>query len=226
MEGSHLFSTMEMRTYVVGPLEVNCYVIWDKRSREAVIIDPGGDGERLVKLIEGLDVTPGYLVNTHGHFDHVGANHVIARVFSPERVLHREDLELLRNAHLQAEYFGLTATPQPEPTLLAEDGMVVETGNITLELIHTPGHTPGSMSIYVETEGVLFSGDTLFQGSVGRTDLPGGSYDALISSIQEKLLPLGDEVRVFCGHGPPTTMGEERLSNPFIAGAWNGDTQG
>ncbi len=218
MEDVYVFSTMEMKVCVVGPLEVNCYILWDREGREAVIIDPGGDGDTLVELVRRLDIRPTHLINTHGHFDHVGANHIIARAFSPELVLHREDLELLKNARLQADYFGLTASAQPEPTLFAEDGMILTTGKITLKVLHTPGHTPGSISLYAEKEGVLFSGDTLFRGSVGRTDLPGGSYDTLISSIQEKLIPLGDGVQVFCGHGPSTTIGEEKLSNPFIAG--------
>ncbi len=218
MEDLRAFRTMEMKTCVVGPLEVNCYIIWDRQSRHGLIIDPGGDGEMLVEVIKGLDVDIKYLINTHGHFDHISANNSIADAFSPERVLHPEDLDLFHGAHLQAEYFGLTAMPQPEPTIFAQEGMVIRVGNLSLRVIHTPGHTPGSISLYADHEGVLFTGDTLFQGSVGRTDLPGGSYETLMSSIKEKLLPLGDSVEVFCGHGPSTTLGEEKLSNPFIAG--------
>ena len=218
MEDSFSFKHTDMVVAVVGPLEVNCYILWDRDSRQAVIIDPGGDGSRLVELVGSLDVELTHLINTHGHFDHIGANLDVVEAFSPQSMLHKEDLELFRQSHIQAEYFGLNAKPQPEPRVLVSGNMVVGLGSVSLRLIHTPGHTQGSICIYVEEEGLLFSGDTIFQGSVGRTDLPGGSYKMLMESIKGRILSLDDGVRVFCGHGPPTTIGEERRSNPFLVG--------
>ncbi len=203
----------------VGPLDVNCYIVYDEDTGAAVIIDPGGDApviEREVRA-EGLDVR--YILNTHGHFDHVGADGDVKGRFGVPLAIHRGDADLLEKAPEHAGLFGLRAEAQPAPDFFLEDNAVIEAGPLRIEVLHTPGHTPGGVCLFIRADGLLFSGDTLFAGSVGRTDLEGGSTETLLHSIRTRLLTLDDSVRVYPGHGPSTTIGDERRHNPYLGGS-------
>ncbi len=209
----------EIKTIQVGPLEVNCYILWDSDTGDAVVIDPGGNAPLIEKEICSLNIKVRYIVNTHGHFDHVGADGELREHYSVPLAIHEADAELLARAPEHAQFFGLQTAAQPAPDLLLEDRALIEAGPIKLEILHTPGHTRGGVCLYIKEEGLLFSGDTLFARSVGRTDLEGGSAEDLMTSIKTRLLCLADDVRVFPGHGPSTTIGDERELNPFLAGA-------
>lgn len=207
-----------MKTLIVGPLEVNCYILWDRKSREAIVIDPGGDTGAVINTVrnEGLKVK--YIVNTHGHFDHVGGNAEVKAYTGARVAIHGNDAPLLKESHEHGILFGVKTPEQDDPDMLLKDGDVIKTGEIKMRVIHTPGHTKGGICLYDRKKGRVFTGDTLFAGSIGRTDFPGGSYDEIIDSIKRKIIPLGGFVRVFPGHGPETTITDEMETNPFIAG--------
>lgn len=200
---------------VVGELEVNCYLLYDEGG-EGVVIDPGGEGEKILSRLKGLNITVNYILNTHGHFDHTGANGFIKEKTGAILAIHRDDRVLLENLDSQASLFGLYVNPSPKPDLLLEDSDTLRSGSIDLEIIHTPGHTKGSICIKIGN--ILFTGDTVFAGSVGRTDLPGGSYERLIRSIKERILILSDDTILYPGHGEETTLARERSYNPFLLG--------
>lgn len=210
---------MILKTLVVGPLEVNCYIVGDKKTKEAVCIDPGGNAEEILGVLEEGKLSLKYIINTHGHFDHVGGNGHLRKATGAKLAIHKEDAQLLKNAASQAAVFGLGSVSSPQPNLLLKDGDKIIIDNLMLNVIHTPGHTPGGICLLTADlkSKMLFTGDTLFAGSIGRTDLPGGSYKDLIASIKNKILSLGDDVRIFPGHGPETTVGRERKFNQFLA---------
>ena len=204
---------------VVGPLAGNCYVVGDPASRRAVVIDPGGDVGDLLHAISGQGLEVVAIVATHAHFDHVLAAADLRAALEVPFLLHRDDMPLL--SWLQESgrlWLGIELPPPPEVDDQPEDGDVVVAGAVELGVLHTPGHSPGSVSLV--GEGIVFSGDTLFAGSVGRTDLPGGSQEALLRAIRSKLFALPEGTSVRPGHGPATTLEQERRSNPFVgAGA-------
>lgn len=204
---------MRISRIVVGALETNCYVISCDETGEAVVVDPGAEPERVLRATGGLEVVA--IVDTHGHYDHVGANGQVKEATGAEVWIHPSDAGMLTDGNLNgsAEFLGAPLTVPPADRFLGEGK--VKFGNLEVEVIHTPGHSPGSVSLFLE--GHLFCGDLLFRGSVGRWDLPGGSFGELMSSIAEKLLPLGDDVVVHPGHGPETKIGWERRYNPFLA---------
>lgn len=209
-----------IKTLVVGPLDVNCYLLWEVSDKSAVVVDPGGDVGEIKAEIDKLGLDVKYVVNTHGHFDHVGGNGPMAEVLGVPVAIHSDDVPLVEAAHIQGSHMGVPTDQQPSPSIELEDGGVIEAGSLKVKVIHTPGHSPGGVCLYVEEDKILITGDTLFAGSVGRTDLPGGSFDALMASIREKILPLGDDVRIFPGHGQASTIGEEKEINPFITGQY------
>ena len=205
---------MEIIQLDVGNLGTNCYIIYCKKTREAAIIDPGGNGSTILATIRRENVKPICIINTHGHADHIGANAEIKEATGVPVYIHSEDTVMLTNASKNLSGFigsGFTCPPADKEL---KDGDIITVGTIKLLVIHTPGHTLGG--ICLQTEGALFSGDTLFAESIGRTDFPGGSYRQLLTSIKERLMTLDDEVKVYPGHGPETTIGWERKMNPFI----------
>lgn len=199
-----------LKALAVGPLETNCYIFGCAATKEAAVIDPGAEDALIKKQIDTLGLTPKCVINTHGHGDHIGANSKMGLpVF-----IHASDAQLLTDPVKNiSEMLGVTVSSPPANRLL-EDGDKIEIGNLVLEVIHTPGHTSGS--ICLKCEDVVFTGDTLFAEGAGRTDLPGGSEFKLIKSIKERLLVLPDGTKVYPGHGPPTSIGHEREHNPFI----------
>ena len=202
---------MIIKTIVAGMMEANCYIVGDESTKEVFIIDPGGDYNKIKKVIDSDDLEPQVIINTHGHGDHIGAN----SEFNLPIWIHRLDADFLQNPSKNLSgTFGFLLKTKPAARLL-EEGDVLKAGKLTLEVIHTPGHTPGS--ICLKGEGVIFTGDTLFCGGIGRTDFPYGSEDDIISSIKEKLLILDDSYIVYPGHGPNSTIGSEKTGNPFIA---------
>lgn len=205
---------MNYQLVIVGPLETNCYIYFCPETRECAVIDPGAEADQIFPLITHLNLKPVIILNTHGHVDHTGANLEIKDRYRAPIAMHQDDLPLLEE-NIQLE-FGLMlgAKPTPRPDRLLADGDEVRVGQTSLKVIHTPGHSPGSVCFY--TPGILFSGDTLFCGGVGRTDLPGGSWKDLIRSLRTRVLTYPDETLVLPGHGPRTTIGEEKENNPFL----------
>ena len=198
----------------VGPLQVNCFVVACQRTREAMVIDPGEDGPRILQLAESNGYQVKKIVNTHGHFDHIGANQPVKEATGAVLMMHEADLPLLQNARNHAQAYGLTVSPSPDPDKFLNEGDVFSVGEHSFSIFHVPGHSPGSICLL--SDGHLFVGDVLFAGSVGRTDLPGGDFDALIEGVREKLFRLPAETIVHPGHGPDTTIGREKQTNPFV----------
>jgi glyoxylase-like metal-dependent hydrolase (beta-lactamase superfamily II) len=205
---------IEIHQLSVGPLQVNCFLVACRKTHEAMVVDPGEDGSRILQLAdkEGLKITK--VVNTHGHFDHIGANRQLIEATGAELMLHAADLPLLPQARNHAEAFGLTVDPSPEPDRLLDQGDTFEVGELTFKVFHVPGHSPGGICLL--GDGHLFVGDVLFAGSIGRTDLQGGDFNALVKGVREHLFNLPDETIVHPGHGPDTTIGHERKTNPFV----------
>ncbi len=210
----------EILKVIVGPLEVNCYIVFDRETKEGAVVDPGGDAEEIKAALRENGVAAKYIINTHGHFDHVGANGTLKETLNCPIAIHQEDEPLLEYAHDQAIMFGVKTPKQPKADMLLKDGDEITFGRLRMKVIHTPGHTRGGVCLFMKEQKVLFTGDTLFAGSVGRTDFEGGSTKALMDSIKKKLLTLGDEVAVLPGHGPESSIGEEKEINPYIAGAF------
>ena len=202
----------------VGALEVNCYIVWDRATLDGVIIDPGADADEIEAAVKENGLKVRCVLNTHGHFDHVGADAAMKAAFGAPVAIHPDDAPLMADAHEHGIFFGVETPKQAAPDILLEDGQSVEFGPLKFKVIHTPGHTRGGVCLYLEGAKALFTGDTLFAGSVGRTDFEGGSMDELMSSISRKLLSLDDKVMVLPGHGPSSTIGEERMTNPYLAG--------
>ena len=200
---------MIVKTLPVGPVETNCYLIADPNTLDAAVIDPGGDAPRILKAIDALKLHVRYVLNTHGHFDHIMANAAVVDAIGAELCIHPGDAELLADGG-GAAFFGMEAS-SPAPTHLLADGETLLIGGIRLQVLFTPGHTPGGCSFYSRAGGVLFSGDCLFQMGIGRSDLPGGDPYVLARSLKERLMALPDPTVVYPGHGPSTTIGHERI---------------
>ena len=205
---------MIIQSLAVGPIQANCFILGCEQTHEAVVIDPGDEADRILAGLQKKNLQVKAIINTHGHFDHVGANKALKEKTGAPIMIHRGDAPMLAHLSASARVWGMRAEDAPADKFL-EDGDKVSFGQITLEVIHTPGHSPGGISLY--TPKTLFVGDTLFAGSIGRTDFPGGDYDQLISVVRNRLFVLEDDVRVFPGHGPDTTIGNEKKFNPFFS---------
>jgi hydroxyacylglutathione hydrolase len=202
--------------FPVGPLQCNCSIIGDETTREAMVIDPGDEIEDLLVLIRKHNLTVKQIVVTHAHIDHVGGAMKLRAATGAPILLNQNDDALLKMLDVQATWIGVENPGKVEIDQSIGQGDTVRAGTLTANVIHTPGHTEGSVCLYFPAERKLIAGDTLFAGSIGRTDLPGGSMRKIINSLHEKVLTLPDETVVVPGHGPLTTIGEERESNPFL----------
>jgi glyoxylase-like metal-dependent hydrolase (beta-lactamase superfamily II) len=199
---------------IVGPLQVNCFILADEKTGDAVVIDPGDDAREILKVIADKGFRVRYVVNTHGHFDHVGANRALKEATGAELLIHEADAPLMTSAAEHSLTFGIRSVSSPPADRYVRHGDVITAGEVALTVLHTPGHSPGG--ICLQEQGMVFTGDALFAGSIGRTDLPGGSLMTLIHSIKTSLMTLPDETKVFPGHGPVSTIGDERRENPFL----------
>ena len=200
---------------VVGPFASNCYIVGSPSDKEGMIIDPGDKAKEILKKVEDLGLDIKLIVLTHGHIDHTGALKEVKEATGAEVAIHGDDARSLRR-QLLSVIFGLFYPTPPPPDRLLKDGDSIDVGDLHFVVLHTPGHTPGGICLL--GQGVVFSGDTLFNYSIGRTDLPGGSYSKLMNSIQTKLMTLPDNTVVYPGHGDETTIGAERRGNPYLQG--------
>lgn len=207
---------MILKQMALGPIMANCYILGCKETREAAVIDPGDETDRILMALAEEKLTVKHIINTHGHFDHVGGNSKLKAATGAPLYIHAGDAPMLSQLSAAASSFGLSADNSPDPDKTLKDGDQITFGNITLNVLHTPGHSPGGVSLH--TDGMVFVGDLLFSGSIGRTDLPGGDFDTLIASVKNKIFPLGDDTIVYSGHGPETTVAREKKFNPFVGG--------
>ena len=203
-----------IRTFPVGPLGCNCSVIGDRLSGRALVIDPGGNADQILALLNELNLKAVAIIHTHAHLDHILAAGEIKNATGAPIYLHKDDQFLWDIVEEQCARFGVPAVTLPDPDHYLQDDQ--DLGCCGGVAIHTPGHTPGSISFYFEEYKTLIAGDTLFQGSIGRTDLPGGNFDQIISSIKERIYSLDDEAVVVTGHGPNTSIGHEKMANSFV----------
>ena len=206
---------MIVKQLPLGPIQTNCYIAGCEETKEGVIIDPSAEPEKIMAEIENLGLIVKYILLTHAHFDHTMANAGVIAATGAPMALHPLDLPLLRNSG-GASFFGVQVPPSPEPDMELAEGDLITFGTHTLEVLMTPGHTVGHVSFYEAKANVIFDGDVLFASGIGRTDLPGGDYATLMQSINDKLMVLPDETVVCSGHGPVTTIGRERKSNPWL----------
>ena len=209
---------MILEMITVGAFQENCYVVGDEASGVGAIVDPGDEAARIALTVEQTDLEIAQILLTHAHIDHVGAVAALADEYGCPVLMHAEAEPMLKALPQQAVMMGMRFGRVPEVDRYVEDEETLEVGNLALRSLYTPGHAPGHLAFYIESEGLVLSGDALFAGSVGRVDLPGGSMEVLMRSIRERLLTLPDGTRVFPGHGPQTTIGEERAHNPFLGG--------
>lgn len=205
-----------IHTIVVGPFAVNCYLLWNESTREALIFDPGAEAETISYWLDELELTPKAILLTHGHGDHIAAVAELKENFQIPLYIGRGDEKLLADPSANISAFFDHPIVAPEPDFVVKDEDVLDLAGIRLAVLATPGHTPGGVCFLEEEAGRLICGDTLFAGSIGRTDLSGGNHGQLIQSIRQKLLPLPDAVIAYPGHGPHTTVGTERSGNPFL----------
>jgi glyoxylase-like metal-dependent hydrolase (beta-lactamase superfamily II) len=210
---------IQLKTFTFNPVAVNAYLLWDE-TREAVLIDPAcfypEEEKELSSFVEEMKLSLKFILNTHGHFDHLMGNAFAAGKWGMDCLIHSGDIPLVEMAFQQSKMFGMTMKNPPIPSRTFIEGESFYFGTSMLKVIHVPGHSPGGVAFYSADDKILIPGDILFEGSVGRTDLPGGNHYQLIKGIQEKLMVLNEEVRVYPGHGSETTIGKEKRDNPFL----------
>ncbi|HVN72851.1 MAG TPA: MBL fold metallo-hydrolase [Desulfomonilia bacterium] len=208
---------MMLNTVVVTEFMTNCFILGDEKTHQAILIDPGGEADKILSQVDSMGLKIMAVVNTHAHVDHIGAIRQIKDITGAPVMMHQDELPLLQAASRMGRLFGICIEQPPDPDRFLREGEEITLGNgISLSVLETPGHSPGGISLVTSDKKFCFAGDTLFAGSIGRTDLPGGDYHTLIASIKAKLLTLGDDVKVLPGHGPSTTVGAERRYNPFL----------
>jgi len=209
---------MILKALVVGPIAANCFIIGDSATNEGAIIDPGGDAQMILQVVEEAGLAIKFIIATHGHFDHNAAVAKLKEALNCDFLLHESDLPFVKRSKNTAMNWGIPIDQVPDPDRYIKEGDILKVGSLELEIIHTPGHSPGGISLYIKSEGVLFSGDTLFFASIGRTDFDGGSMSQLQNSIREKLYTLPENTIVYTGHGEQTTIGSEKVHNMFVRG--------
>ena len=207
---------MILESFPVGPLRCNCTILGDEVTREAIVVDPGDNLPEILSRLKKHGLSLRQIVVTHAHIDHVGGAALLKKATGAPVLLNQRDLELLGAMEMQAGWLGVPTPEVTSPDASAEDGLTVGLETLPAEVIHTPGHTPGSICLLFRAQNLLVAGDTLFAGSIGRTDLPGGDGQQILRSLRDRLLVLPDTTRVLPGHGPETTIGQERQSNPFL----------
>jgi glyoxylase-like metal-dependent hydrolase (beta-lactamase superfamily II) len=207
---------MIFESTAVGPLEVNCYIVGCEQSREGIVVDPGGNVEKIAVIVAQHGLKIHTIINTHGHFDHLGGNRQALATFGARLLIHQADAPMLSKSAEVARMYGMPGDNSPEADAYLVDGMEIMFGTCRLKVLSTPGHTQGGCCLYFEDEHKVITGDTLFADSIGRTDLPGGSHEQLLDSIRTKLFTLPDDVIAYPGHGPETTIGHEKRCNPYF----------
>jgi len=205
---------MLLQPFVIGPLETNAYLLADRDAGEALVIDPGGDPGEILAFLAEQRLTCRLIVNTHGHFDHISGNRALKSATGAALLVHAGDVPMLTEATTHARLFLMRAENSPPPDVILVDQGEVRVGSVILRVLHTPGHSPGGVTLVAP--GMAFCGDLVFRGSVGRTDLPGGSERVLLDSIRRQILTLPDDTVLYPGHGPDTTVGLEKKQNPFF----------
>ncbi|NOZ87872.1 MAG: MBL fold metallo-hydrolase [Deltaproteobacteria bacterium] len=209
---------MILESLETGPLAVNCYIIGDDAGHEAVVVDPGGNVSDIKSVLARNELVPKLIINTHAHFDHVGGNKELSESYDPHLpiAIHPAEAGLITQLENMASMFGVRLENSPPAERMLKEGDIIRVGVIELQVLETPGHSSGSISLVVKGEDMVIVGDLLFAGSIGRTDFPGGDLDTLLANVKEKIFTLGDDVKVLPGHGPATTVGRERRFNPFF----------
>ena len=207
---------MIQKGLTVGLLEVNCYILGDETSKEAVVIDPGGNEDDILEALNHNKLKLKLIIDTHGHFDHVDANQPLKAATGAQIAIHEADAQMLAQPSNEALFFTGNRVRSSQADILLKENDILTFGQYRLKVLHTPGHTPGGISLVLEDHPYVYVGDLLFAGSIGRTDFPGGSYEALINAVRTKIFPLGDNYTVYPGHGPVTTVAQERKYNPFF----------
>lgn len=203
-----------LERFEVGPFMVNAYIIACLKSGQAGIVDPGDEGDLLLNRCRELNLVPKYIINTHGHADHIMDNGYVKERSKAQIIIHPQDARMLTDPQLNVSALFAMPMTSPPADLHFREGEAFSVGEVAFDVLHLPGHSPGSVCLFHDP--IALVGDVLFAGSIGRTDFPGGSHEMLVDNIRKKLLPLGDHVRVFPGHGPETTLGQERRTNPFL----------
>jgi hydroxyacylglutathione hydrolase len=215
---------INIKKFVFNPFQVNCYILYDNKG-DCIIVDPSAYFEdektKLISYIESKNLKPLMIINTHGHVDHIPGNQFLQEKYPIKTGMHRDDMFLIHNAVEQGLFFGFNINKPPDPDFFLEKNQVLSPLESKLEIRHAPGHSPGSVLIYSVENKMVITGDVLFEGSIGRTDFPGGNYDILIKSIREEIFTLPDDTMVYPGHGPSTVVGDEKRNNPFLQGKFN-----